>query len=235
MMVHSKAVDDENPLPPIQKPRGYGGVAILYSRRISNCVKKLPAGGHRVVAIEVATTPPLCVCCLYMPSRNTKNILDKDNYQHILDQIEDILNIFSKTHAVIVLGDLNASLCQRKNNMQDTLLRNFVHSNDLHSEQTGAETFFYPNKTDKAEIDYILLNTHSKQLVKTVKVDSSSALNTPDHVQVIGTYSIHKKEKGNQTITVMCKPKWNQCNKAIYRDTVRETLLPFETSSIPQH
>ena len=30
--------------------------------------------------------------------------------------------------------------------MQDTLLRNFVDSNDLHSEQTGAETFFHPNK-----------------------------------------------------------------------------------------
>ena len=27
--VHSKAVDDDNPFPPTQKPRGYGGVALV--------------------------------------------------------------------------------------------------------------------------------------------------------------------------------------------------------------
>ena len=32
---HSRAVDEDNPLPPTQKPRGFGGVAILYRKSIS--------------------------------------------------------------------------------------------------------------------------------------------------------------------------------------------------------
>ena len=32
---HSRAVDKDNPLPPVQKPRGYGGVAILYKKDIN--------------------------------------------------------------------------------------------------------------------------------------------------------------------------------------------------------
>jgi hypothetical protein len=29
-----KATDDQNPIPPIQKPRGYGGVAILWNKSL---------------------------------------------------------------------------------------------------------------------------------------------------------------------------------------------------------
>lgn len=44
-LAHSKAADDDNPLPPSQKPRGYGGVAILYRNNLDVTVKKLPVGG----------------------------------------------------------------------------------------------------------------------------------------------------------------------------------------------
>ena len=30
-------------------------------------IKKLPHGGNRIVAIEVCSQPPLCICCVYMP------------------------------------------------------------------------------------------------------------------------------------------------------------------------
>lgn len=56
----------------IQKPRCYGGVAVLYSKRLNVTVKKLPLGRNRIVAIEVLTSPPLCLCRVYMPSRNSK-------------------------------------------------------------------------------------------------------------------------------------------------------------------
>ena len=59
--VHSKAVDDYNPLPPTQKPRGYGGVALFYSKDLNYTVKKLTTGCSRIVAVEVLTTPPLCI------------------------------------------------------------------------------------------------------------------------------------------------------------------------------
>ncbi|MCG8110719.1 MAG: reverse transcriptase family protein, partial [Candidatus Thiodiazotropha endolucinida] len=146
-----------------------------------------------------------------------------------MDQVEEIINTFNKTHAIVILGDMNASLCQRNNNSQDSLLKCFVDSNNLHSKQTGLETFFHPNKADKAEIDYILLNSSSKQLVQTVTVDTGSALNTSDHAAVIGTFKIQLKEKADQKVTVVCKAKWNKCEKSIYRETIKEHLLPFDS------
>ena len=229
--VHSKAADDDNPLPPTQKPRGYGGVALLYSKNM----KKLPVGGNRIVAIEVLTSPPMCICSVYMPSRNSKsNTPDREKYQQCLDQLEEILNSFSSTHAVFILCDMNACLCKWKGNNQDRLLEMFVESNRLYCGQTGAETFFHPNKTDKAGIDYIFQNHRSKQIMKQVAVDDRSPSNTSDHISVIGTFHITTKKATLQQTKIMCKPKWDNCDKTSYRNSVRESLLSFDTF-LPSH
>ena len=114
-----------------------------------------------------------------MLSRNSKSdSADRENYQQVLDKLEEILNTYNRTHSVLILGDMRAFLQQRKRNNQDTLLKDFQTSNNLHCLQKGAETFFHPNKTDKAEIDYILFDKHSKQIVTTVALDSKTSLNT---------------------------------------------------------
>ena len=116
----------------MQKPRGFDGVAILYKKDVNLKIKKLSHGGNRIVKIEVYPTPPICICNVYMPSRNSKNnSSDTESYMHCLDQLEEILNIYSRTHAVFILGDMNASLISRKGNLQDILLQDFVGRNDL--------------------------------------------------------------------------------------------------------
>ena len=87
-----------------------------------------------------------------------KDSSDKDSDMHCLDQLEETLNIYSLTHAVFIVGDITASLISRKGNLQDTLLRDFVDRNALYWKQHGEETFFHPNKTDRAEIDYIFFS-----------------------------------------------------------------------------
>ena len=108
----SKAVNDEKPLSPTQKPRGYGGVVILYSKKMIFTVKQLPVVGNRILAVEVQSSPPLCICCAYMPCRNSKR--STDDYQHFLDQLEKIINTHGTSHSVFIFGDMNASLCHRK-------------------------------------------------------------------------------------------------------------------------
>ena len=186
----------------------------------------------RIVAIELQTTPPLCVCCVYMPSRNSKSdSADREHYQQVLDQLEETLNIYNRTHSVLILGHMNASLQQRKGNNQDTLLKDFQTSKNLHYLQKGAETFFHPNKTDKAGIDYILFDKHSKQIVTTVAVDSKTSLNTSDHRPIVGTLSLKLTPRtgDKQAARIMCKPKWDRCDKDYYRKFVRENLLPFDS------
>ncbi|CAG2249722.1 unnamed protein product [Mytilus edulis] len=42
-----KSVDDNNPIPPIQKPRGYGGVAILWKDSLNHIVEKVDDGSEK--------------------------------------------------------------------------------------------------------------------------------------------------------------------------------------------
>ena len=135
-------------------------------------------------------------------------------------------------YVLLILGDMNASLQQRKGNNQDTLLKDFQTSNNLHCLQKGAETFFHPNKSDKAEIDYILFDEHSKQIVTTVAVDSNPPpLNTSDHRPIFGTLSLKLTSRtgDKQAARIICKPKWDRCDKDYYRKSIRENLLPFDS------
>ena len=116
---------------------------------------------------------------------------------------------------------MNASLCKRKGNNQDILLEEFVRSNGLCYEQAGTETFFHPNKTDKAEIDYLLFNDKCKDSVRNVAVDNRPSTNTSDHIPVIGTFNIQNKRTVNQKTKVMCKPKWEKCDKFTYKRSIR--------------
>ena len=63
-IAHGRAVNEDNPLPgPLhKKTRGYGGVALIYNRDMNLGIKKLHFGSNIIVAIEVCSVPPLCVC-----------------------------------------------------------------------------------------------------------------------------------------------------------------------------
>ena len=166
-----------------------------------------------------------------MPSRNSKsNSTDRENYQQVLDQLEEILNTYSPTHAVLLLGDMNASLHQRKGNNQDALLTDFVVSNKLYLLQNGIETFLHPNKTDRAEIDYILSNSQSNQILKAVTVENETSLNTSDHLPVTGILNLNlsSRTRGKHVTRIVCKPKWDRCDRDSYRRSIRENLLPFD-------
>ncbi|MEW8544220.1 MAG: reverse transcriptase family protein, partial [Candidatus Thiodiazotropha sp.] len=225
----SRAVDENNPLPPTQKPRGYGGVSVLCRRSMAFKTRRLPLGDCRLVVVEVASSPPLCICNVYMPCRNTKGEKSGDGYKSCLDQIREVLLTYCSTHVVLLVGDLNASLATRKGNQQDMLLKQFVKQFDLSSKQEGECTFFHPNKNDQAEIDYILYSDRGVDVVKSVNVMSKDAENTSDHVPVVASLNIETEQVHVSNQKIKCKPKWDKCDIAIYKQTVRENLHPFST------
>ena len=124
----------------------------------------------------------MCTCHVETQREMQKN---DDNFQSCLEQIEEVLSIYQKTHIVLLVGDFNASLSRQRGNAQDVLLQAAVASNSLEHQQKGVSTFFHPNKTDSAEIDYIIFNKIGQRFVKSVYVEKSVALNTSDHVPVI--------------------------------------------------
>ena len=44
-------------------------------------IKKLPLGVCRMVVVEMASSPPLYICNVYMPSQNTKGDRKGDGYR----------------------------------------------------------------------------------------------------------------------------------------------------------
>ena len=124
--------------------------------------------------IEIQSNLHLCICCVYMPSRNSKgNSKADDSYQSCLDQIDEILKYYYRTHAVLIIGDLNASLVQQKGKIQDLQLTAFVDSNSLNNQQCEKPKFSHPNKSDKEEIDYVFYNRVAEEFVKCVAVELS--------------------------------------------------------------
>ena len=71
------------------------------------------------------------------------------------------------------------------------------------------------NKSDKAEIDNILLNDIGKQIVKFMSVEGNTALNISDHHPVEEVIDIAAATEENPKTKLMCKSKWKKCNKTV--------------------
>ena len=219
-----KSVDDNDPIPPTQKPRGYGGVATLFRKSMNLKVRKCPDGGSRIVVTEIVSDPLLCIINVYLPCRNSKAT---EAFEDILLELQEVLDKYTCTHAVILLGNMNSSLLNRGANVQDKKLQNFCAQNELISLQHGVPTFFHVNGDDEAEIDYILLNKKAKPLVKTVRVDNFTASNTSDHVPVYIILNIKAVSKNLKPASVKMKPRWENCNKLAYREYIAKYIPTF--------
>ena len=66
-------MDQYDPIPPIQLPRGYGGVAIFWKKDIDYLVNDLEIGSQRIKCIELQTEKPMLIISVYMPC-NLQNI-----------------------------------------------------------------------------------------------------------------------------------------------------------------
>ena len=146
------------------------------------------------MVIEVQCVSPLCICNIYMPSRNSRgNTKSDDNYQSCLDQMEEVLNMYGNSRAVFIVGNFSASLMERRGNEQDHQFKAFVKSNSLGHSKSGIPTFFHPNKVDSAEIDYVLFYGLGGDLVSSVPIETKTASNISDHVSVTALLTLTPK------------------------------------------
>ena len=139
-----------------------------------------------------------------MPSRNSGAT---DDFDATLLEVQEIIDKFSNSHAVILLGDINSSLLSRENNNQDKKLQNFCSWNGHTSLQHGVPTFYHSNGKNVAEIDYSLLNKKAKFLANNVRVESYTNSNVSDHVPVYTMLKIGIVKKTLKPFTVKLKPK----------------------------
>ena len=91
----------------------------------------------------------------YKPCRNSRT--GTTDYDESLDILREIISKYRDTHAILLLGDFNASLTRNPENQQDRKLREFLKENDMHIQANlhsqDTPTFFHHNGKDNAQID----------------------------------------------------------------------------------
>ena len=111
-------------------------------------------------------------------------------------------------------------------------LKQFVDGFGLSLGQHGEYTLFYSNKSDQAEIDYILYTGIGADVVASVDVESRNGANTSDHVPVVAVLNLETMQTGLTERKIKCKPKWDKCDAGVYKQSVQEYLRPFPTFRI---
>ena len=179
-----RCCDDNDPIPLYQRPRGYGGTALIWKRQFSSLVSCPPDGTARILPIVIQNDPRnLCLISVYLPSRGNHS---ESEYAACLDELSVLHSKFSAANDVVILGDFNASLidnrCPRDLKfsawcyslgvaIKDNYPRDGTHK---HYRGTGYST-----------IDYIL--TSKQDILSNIKVDVLSGVNTSSHYPVMAT------------------------------------------------
>lgn len=146
-----KSVDFYDPIPPIQIPRGYGGVAIFWNRKIDHLIKDLDIGKERIKCIEICTNRPLLIICVYMPCNG-----EKDSYHSFVDcieQLQEIIFSYQNTHDIIIGGDFNENANINCGSKRSNCFHKFLVENNLVTKETK-HTFIHSNGKDTSTIDF---------------------------------------------------------------------------------
>ena len=117
-----KCADDSDPISPKERKRGHGGVAIGWKNNHNHAVKTLEDGSCRTIAIEIHTQDrPICLINTYLPSRGRGH--STEDFNTALDEVSEIVEKFSNSHLIVLMGDFNSSLHRDPPNNHDYTLR----------------------------------------------------------------------------------------------------------------
>lgn len=169
----AKSVDDEDKIPATQRPRGYGGVGILWRKSIP--AKKLPDGSVRTIVLQISK---FTLVNTYLPCRGT---YANQEFQDELEQLSEICTKFKHT-SIILTGDMNVDIVKHPG-FRATKFSEFIKKHSLIEASTIDEpTYNHHGGTASSKIDYILIEEN--QIRKQDCIYSllpSSSINTSPH------------------------------------------------------
>ncbi len=226
--VFSKSVDREDPISPIQRPRGYGGVAIFWRKDLNNIIKSLDDGDHRITAITVNTKDEkICIINVYMPCRGYTN--SAQEYEDVLAQVAEIMEKFWD-HKIIFCGDMNACPFDSpisKYDAQDIILQQFCRDNSLTIPDNyySGPSFIHGGGRGESAIDHFLVTSTFCPKIEVVYLDQHPT-NTSDHIPVTATFtcSINLKKDRNGKPASIPRPNWKKADLVKYKNSIKEQI-----------
>ncbi|CAG2211406.1 unnamed protein product [Mytilus edulis] len=214
-----KSVDENNPIPPTQRPRGYGGVAILWKQSMDHLVEKIEDGSERIICIKLKVKPkPILLICAYMPCNGSKQA--KTHFKECLDQLHEIITKYSDTCTPVLCGDWNCDLMKSsKKPARSIWMEEFINSKKLAFKPTPL-TFIHPNGNESSTIDYIFVHSNLADKVNnTIRLDMLPN-NTSDHYPLLTEIEIEMdsgKEKDKNFTSN--KIKWDKIDLLQYQES----------------
>ena len=222
--VHAKCDDDYEPIQSFQRPRGKGGVAILWHKNIDKHVKTLDEGSERIVCVEISSDPPTLLICSYLPTRGYKT--SREEYIYQISILEAVVHKYQDTHNIVICSDCNASLLRDSN--WDEMLKNFVKNCALKDDNISDATFIHHANKAKSKIDYVLFSdlVNMKHLFT---LDQHFA-NTSSHIPIFCSLSIKLKSTTNIVTNKQCakiKYLWDKADLPLYRSIIQYDIAQW--------
>ena len=171
---HIQRVNDIDPLPPTQPPRGHAGTAILWNKSLNR---------GRVIAIEIKSkSRNICLINVYLLSRGTT---DCDiAFQAALDEIHEIIEKYTPLNKILLGGDFNSSVHRQESCRRDRLLISFLeeHGLSLPDENPIGPTYMHETTCANSQIDYWFVHPTEKE---SAAIGSQCHGNLSDHVEFV--------------------------------------------------
>ena len=220
-----KAVDDMNPISPVQKPRGYGGVGVIWKKSLDSNISVLPDGCERIQCIEMKTKGrPLIVISTYLPSKGRNNNIDE--FGDCVQQINEIVHKYKDTHFVIIGGDLNEELHKEHITTRAKYIHDLMEDCELEATSNGP-TFIHANGRDSSEIDYFLFQCKDKYIIENVQKVDDLCSNVSDHYPIVCELKICTEvvqPKSEEKDVSSFRIKWEMVDKDLYGAAVLQSL-----------
>ncbi|CAC5418217.1 unnamed protein product [Mytilus coruscus] len=160
-------------------PRGYGGVDILWKKKIDHVIKPIDLGSERIQCIEIKENSKsnILLTSVYLPAKGSKNHLSE--YQDVIDQLYELYQKYHKPHKIIIGGDTNEDLNVQTGTKRNLYLRDFINEYGLKYDNK-AKTFVNSIGQEFSEIDYFMHNL-ADQDFQAKQVLNELIENTSDH------------------------------------------------------
>lgn len=213
--------------------RPFGGVALLWHRRLQHVVVPVQSASDRIVAIKLLSEEgAILIISVYMPT----NYRDRSSYEDYISELgflEGLLEFEHYDH-VVILGDFNADLRFLEGRFS-AKLSSFVSDHKLSAlglDDNSAwqwHTWHSHDFSSQSWIDYILTSQQLEGLVTDVQIRDGESL-TSDHWPVvmyanIGVSGIERKKEVPGCL------QWNYAKESDftrYRECLKRELDQLE-------
>ena len=230
LLGRGKAVDDNDPISPVQKPRGYGGVGILWSKRIDHLVTPIPDGSTRIQCVILKRkSVNLLLISVYMPCKG-----QHDNFLDFCECVDQLAEIVTKylDHDILIGGDFNEDISVTQRSRRLKYLQEFVAEYKMNI-ASSSKTFVHANGKDCSNIDYFMFRKSPTLSLHDITCLNTIGGNTSDHFPVrceinsmLESLEDTQRDDDADSDRSVCisRINWSKVDKQQYLSTVEDKL-----------